>query len=204
MNVTQMAVEGRSAAKSVVSPGPAVWQIDPSHASAQFSVRHMMVSNVRGEFSRVTGSVRLDSNDVSRSSIEAVIDASSIQTREPARDQHLRSADFLDVERYPVITFTSRSVEGSAGAGFRVTGDLTIRGVTRLVVLDVEPLSPEIKDPYGNVRVGTSGATKIDRRDFGLTWNGVLETGGVLVGNEVKITLDVELIKAAGAAAESV
>lgn len=175
--------------------GPVLWQIDAAHSSAHFSVRHMMVSNVRGEFSKITGVVTLDTGDFQRSAVEASIDAASIQTREAARDTHLRSADFLDVERFPAITFKSKRIEGSPDSEFSIAGDLTIHGVSREVVLEAEPLSPEITDPYGNIRIGTSAIAKIDRRNFGLTWNAVLETGGVVVGNEVKITLEVELTR---------
>lgn len=201
MNTARTPLESKANPNPSASPEPVTWQIDPAHASVYFSVRHMMVANVRGEFGKVNGVVRMNPDDPARTSIEAVIDASSIQTREAARDQHLRSADFLDVARFPVITFKSGSIAGSASSGFMVTGDLTIHGVTREVAMEVEPLSPEVKDPYGNIRVGTSAATKINRRDFGLTWNAVLETGGALVGNEIKISLDIELIKTAGAGA---
>jgi polyisoprenoid-binding protein YceI len=183
--------------KDEKAAGPVQWQIDTAHTGAHFSVRHMMVSNVRGEFSKVTGTVNLDTGDIGRSTVEASIEAASIQTREPARDKHLRSADFLDVEHFPVISFKSRKIEGMAASGFVLTGDLTIHGVTREVVLDVEPLSEEIADAYGNFRIGTSATTKIDRRDFGLTWNAVLETGGVVVGTEIKITIEIELTRPA-------
>ncbi len=177
------------------------WQIDPMHSSAHFSVRHMMISNVRGEF-KMAGSVLLDPEHAGNSSVEAVIEASSVDTREPARDEHLRSADFLDAKQFPSMTFRSARIEGSPKEGFRMTGDLTIRGVTREVTFEVEPLSQEMTDPYGNVRVGTSAATKLDRRDFGLQWNAVLEAGGVLVGNPVNINLEVELLKPAVDVAE--
>jgi polyisoprenoid-binding protein YceI len=202
MNATQPVIEPSKATQEAVSQEPLLWQIDPVHSSAHFSVRHMMVSNVRGEISNISGAVKLYPGDPGRSSVEAVLDASSIQTREPARDAHLRSADFLDVEKFPNITFKSMRVEGSMAEGLRAMGNLTIHGVTREVALEVEPLSPEIKDPYGNIRMGTSAATKIDRRDFGLTWNAALETGGLLVGTEIKITLEIELTKTAGADAK--
>ncbi len=176
---------------------PVVWQLDGSHSGAHFSVRHMMVSNVRGEFGKLAGKVAVDPRNPRLTTVEADVDASSIQTREPARDEHLRSADFFDVARYPSITFRSTAVEEVPGEGYRVTGDLTIRAVTRAVVLNVEPLSPETKDPYGNLRVGTSATARIRRSDFGLTWNALLESGGVVVGDEVKITLDVELFRKA-------
>lgn len=182
-------------AKREPAPGLVKWQIDPLHSSAHFSVRHMMISNVRGEF-KLTGSVLLDPQDFGKSSVEAVIDASTVDTREPARDEHLRSADFFDAKQFPSMTFRSTRITGSPAEGFGLKGNLTIHGVTREVTFDVEPLSPEIKDPYGNIRMGTSAGTKIDRKDFGLHWNAVLETGGALVGNQVNISLEIELLKA--------
>ena len=170
------------------------WQIDPAHSAAHFSVRHMMISNVHGEL-KLTGCVMLDPNEFVNSKVEAVIDASTVDTRMPARDEHLRSADFFDVQKYPSLTFSSTRIQGSRDDGFDLSGYLTIHGVTRDVTFSVDPLSPEMKDPYGNVRIGTSAHTKIDRKDFGLHWNSALETGGVVVGNEVTITLELELIK---------
>jgi polyisoprenoid-binding protein YceI len=170
------------------------WQIDPMHSAAHFSVRHMMISNVHGEF-KLSGVVQIDSTKFGNSTVEAVIDATTVDTREPARDKHLRSADFFDVEKYPSLTFQSTRISGSPGEGFALTGNLTIHGVTREVTFDVEPLSPETKDPYGNVRIGASARTKIDRKDFGLHWNAMLETGGVVVGTQVSITLELELIR---------
>jgi polyisoprenoid-binding protein YceI len=193
MSLTRTAVAATPETRSAL----ATWQIDPAHSSAHFAVRHMMVANVRGEFSRVTGTVVLEPSNPATARAEAVIDAAGIQTREPARDQHLRSADFLDVERFPTITYRSLEVQTREDGGFQVAGELTLHGVTRPVTLAVEPPSAETRDPYGSIRVGTSASAKIDRRDFGLTWNAVLEAGGVLVGNEIRITLDVELIRSA-------
>ncbi len=172
------------------------YKIDPAHSSAQFVVRHMMISNVRGGFSNVQGTIAWDAANPGQTSIEAVIDATTIHTREDDRDAHLKSADFLDVEKYPTITFKSTAVESSSEDQLKVTGDLTIHGVTRPVVLKVEGPTAESKDPWGNTRVGASAATKIKRSDFGLTWNTVLEAGGVLVGDDLKIELEVSLIKA--------
>lgn len=172
------------------------YKIDPAHSSAQFVVRHMMISNVRGGFSNVQGTIAWDAANPGQTSIEAVIDATTIHTREDDRDAHLKSADFLDVEKYPTITFKSTAVESSGEDQLKVTGDLTIHGVTRPVVLKVEGPTAESKDPWGNTRVGASAATKIKRSDFGLTWNTVLEAGGVLVGDDLKIELEVSLIKA--------
>ena len=184
--------------KIPVDPKPGAglvkWQIDPLHSGAHFSVRHMMISNVHGEF-KLTGFVLVDRQEFKNSKVEAVIDASTIDTRESARDQHLRSADFFDVQKYPSLTFSSTRIEGSPDEGFALSGNLTIHGVTREIAFSVEPLSPETKDPYGNLRIGTSARAKIDRKDFGLHWNAALETGGVLVGTQVNITLEVELIK---------
>jgi polyisoprenoid-binding protein YceI len=170
------------------------YQIDPAHTAAHFSVRHMMISNVRGEFRNLSGTIVYDSENPSNSGIDAEIDAASINTREPQRDAHLKSADFLDVEKFPAITFRGKEISGH-GTEWRVKGDLTIRGVTRLVTLDVDGPAPETKDPWGNLRIGASMTTKIDRKDFGLTWNSTLEAGGVLVGDEVKISIDLEAIR---------
>jgi polyisoprenoid-binding protein YceI len=174
--------------------GRVQWQIDPMHSAAHFSVRHMMISNVHGEF-KLEGSVWMDPKEFNNSEVNAAIDASTIDTREAARDKHLRSADFFDVDKFPQLTFVSTRIVGSAEDGFALTGNLTIHGITRAVTFDVEPLSPETKDPYGNVRIGASARTRIDRKDFGLHWNAALEMGGVVVGNQVNITLEMELIK---------
>jgi len=171
------------------------YNIDPAHSNAQFSVRHMMISNVRGAFASVKGTVVYDPDNPGESSIETVIDATTINTMDPQRDAHLKSADFLDVEKFPAITFKSTKVDAGSDE-MKVTGDLTIHGVTRQVVLKVEDPSDETKDPWGNTRMGASGSTKIKRSDFGLTWNAALETGGILVGDDLKIELDVSLIKA--------
>jgi len=172
------------------------YQIDPAHSSAHFSVRHMMIAHVRGEFSKLSGMIVYDSESPANSSIDAEIDAASINTREPQRDAHLKSADFLDVEKFPVITYHGKEISGH-GTEWRVKGDLTIHGVTRLVTLEVDGPTPETKDPWGNLRIGASVTGKIDRKDFGLTWNSTLEAGGVLVGDEVKISIDIEGIRQA-------
>jgi polyisoprenoid-binding protein YceI len=176
-------------------PSTTVWQIDPVHSTAQFKVRHLMISNVKGEFTSIKGALQLDSADVTKSSVEAIIDAASINTREPQRDTHLKSADFLEVEKFPTITFKSTRVAKKSGSEFAVEGDLTIRGVTRKVTLDVEAPSAPQKDPWGGTRIGVEATTKIDRKDFGLVWNATLETGGFMVGDEVTITLDVQFVK---------
>jgi polyisoprenoid-binding protein YceI len=177
------------------------YELDPAHSSAQFTVRHMMITNVRGAFSNVKGTMVYDSANPSASTVEAIIDATTINTLDAQRDGHLKSADFLDVEHHPTITFKSTSVTPAGDGELSVTGDLTIHGVTKSVVLKVEGPSGEGKDPWGNTRIGASGATKIKRSDFGLTWNAALETGGFLVGDDVKIDLEVQAIKAAASAA---
>ena len=180
----------------IVHPALAsTWEIDPAHTSVQFSVRHLMISNVRGELRKVAGTVRADDQDPTRSVIEATIDAASIDTREAKRDEHLRSADFLDVERYPTITFRSKRIEKAGERRYKVVGDLTRHGVTREVTLDVEGPTPPMTDPRGNVRAGAQATTRIDRRDFGITWSKSLDGGGVVVGNDLDLTIDVEAVR---------
>jgi polyisoprenoid-binding protein YceI len=172
----------------------ATYQIDPAHSGAHFSVRHMMITNVRGEFSKLSGKILWDPENPAQSSIEASIDASSISTHDGQRDGHLKSPDFFDVEKYPTIQFQSTQVNGTDGE-LKVKGDLTIHGVTRNVVLEVDGPTPEIRDPWGNIRIGASATTKVNRKDFGLTWNSTLETGGVLVGDEVKISIELAAVR---------
>jgi polyisoprenoid-binding protein YceI len=154
----------------------------------------MMLSNVRGEFTKVFGTIKFDREKPENSSVEVIIDPSSINTRDAQRDAHLKSPDFLDVEKSPEMRFQSKQIEVSDGGG-KINGDLTVRGVTRPVVLDVEGPTPEVKDPWGKQRIGASATAKLNRKDFGLTWNAALETGGVLVGEEVKITIDIEAVR---------
>ena len=177
-------------------PTTTTWNIDPVHTMAEFKVRHMMITNVKGHFTGVTGVLTLNEQDITKSHVEASIDAASINTREADRDTHLKSADFLDVEKFPKLTFTSTRVTRTGEGELQVEGDLTIHGVTRKVVFTVEGPTPPGKDPWGNMRIGLTATTKINRKDFGLTWNAALETGGILVGDEVTITFDVEAIKA--------
>jgi polyisoprenoid-binding protein YceI len=172
------------------------WAIDPAHSHVGFSVRHMMISTVKGRFGEIAGTIVLD-DDLSASSVEATLGVASIDTREPQRDAHLRSADFFDAAQFPTITFKSRRVEAAVPGTFAVTGDLTIKGVTREVVLEAIE-EGRGKDPWGGERAGFTAHTTINRRDYGLSYNQVLETGGVLVGEEIKISLDVQLIKQAG------
>jgi polyisoprenoid-binding protein YceI len=173
----------------------ATWNVDTTHANAGFKVRHLMVSHVRGHLGPVTGTVFIDEQDLTRSRVDVSIDARGIDSREPKRDEHLRSADFLDVANHPTITFRSSRVEAPSGAhgDLRVTGDLTIRGVTHPVTLEVDPLPAPIQDPWGNTRRGVSARARISRKEWGLTWNLALEAGGVVVGDEVAIEIDAEI-----------
>ncbi|HEV8415991.1 MAG TPA: YceI family protein [Bryobacteraceae bacterium] len=173
----------------------ATYQIDTQHTGAHFKVRHMMISNVKGEFSRIKGSVEFDPANMASAHVEATIESASVNTREPQRDSHLKSSDFLDVLRHPFITFRSTGIVATGRDSYRLIGDLTIRGVTREVTLHVDSVTPEIKDPDGMLRLGASATTRIARKDFGLTWNAVLESGGFVVGDEVDITIDVELVR---------
>ena len=172
------------------------WNLDPSHSVAEFKVKHMMISNVKGQFAKVTGTLSLDESDIANSRVEAVIETSSIETRDAQRDAHLKSADFLDAEKFPTLSFTTTGVTGGQEGELSVKGDLTIRGVTRGVTFLVDGPTAPAKDPWGNTRVAVSASTKINRKDFGLTWNTALETGGILVGEEVTITLDAQFVKA--------
>jgi polyisoprenoid-binding protein YceI len=175
--------------------GATVWTIDTDHSEIGFAVKHLMVATVKGSFRRFSGRVVLDENNVGKSVIEADIDVASIDTRQEQRDAHLRSADFFDADNFPVITFRSRKVEQLRHGYLRVVGDLTIRGTTREVVLDVEETGRG-GDPWGNQRIGYNARTTINRDEFGLTWNQALETGGVLVSAEVKINVDLQIVKA--------
>lgn len=172
------------------------WNIDPVHSVAEFKVKHMMISHVKGQFTGVKGVLTHNESDSTKSQIEATIDAASITTRDPQRDEHLKSADFLDVAKFPVLTFKSTRITRSGEGEHTVAGDLTIHGITRNVVFNVEGPSAPGKDPWGNTRIGLSATTKINRKDFGLAWNAPLETGGILVGEEVTLTLDVQFVKA--------
>jgi len=169
---------------------PTQWQIDPAHSAAHFSVRHLMISNVRGEFTKVSGNVVRNPADPTKSTVEITIEAASLNTREPQRDEHLRSADFFDVANYPVLTFRSKRIEALGAENFKLTGDLTIRGVTKEVTFDVEGPTPSVKDPWGFIRAGVTASTKVNRKDFGLVWNALTEAGGVVVGDDVKITIE--------------
>jgi len=173
-----------------------IWNIDPAHSVAEFKVKHMMIANVKGHFSKITGVLTRDESNVANSSVEVSIEADSIETRDAQRDAHLKSADFFHVEEHPFLSFKSNGIKQVQDGELSVGGDLTLHGVTRKVTFDVEGPTPPAKDPWGNTRIAVSGNTKISRKDFGLTWNAALETGGILVGDEVTINLDVEFVKA--------
>ena len=177
------------------------WQIDPAHSAAHFSVRHLMISNVRGEFSKLSGKVTLDPADLTRSTVEVSLETSSISTREPQRDEHLRSADFFDVANYPSINFRSTRIVAAGPGQFELSGNLTIRGNSKEVIFNVEGPTPAVKDPWGKTRSGVTATAKINRKDFGLVWNGLLESGGMIVGDEVSIIIEAELVQAATATA---
>ncbi len=173
----------------------ATWQIDPAHATIEFKVRHLMVAWVKGTFPTVAGFADVDEADLSKSTVSVTIDTTSIDTNNAKRDEHLRSADFFDVAKFPTMTFVSKKVIADGTNLRQIIGDLTIRGTTREVTLDVEEFTPAIKDPWGNLRRGVTATTTVNRKDFGLAWNKLLETGGVVVGDEVRISLNVELIQ---------
>jgi polyisoprenoid-binding protein YceI len=189
-----------SATLAVFSALPATaatstWQIDPAHTAAQFSVRHLAISTVRGTFSNVKGTVIFDDKDVTQSSVNVTIDVSTVDTREPNRDKDLKSDHFFDVANYPTMTFKSTKVEAAGPGKLRVTGDLTIRGTTKSVVLDVEGPTAPVKDPWGNQRAAVNATTKVNRQDFGVKWNATMDNGGVVVGDDVSITIDAEVIQ---------
>jgi polyisoprenoid-binding protein YceI len=173
------------------------WQIDPQHSSAQFAVRHMAISTVRGAFSKISGTLVLDDQDVTKSTVDVTIDVSTVDTREPDRDKDLRSDRFFDVAHFPTMTFKSKKVEQAGAGKLKVTGDLTIRGTTKEVVLDVDGPAAPMKDPWGNLRTAATATTKVNRQDFGVKWNAKLDNGGMVVGDDVSITIDVELLQKA-------
>jgi len=168
--------------------------LDPSHSSANFSIKHMMISKVKGSFDKLTGQFNYDPQNLESSHVEATIEVASINTRDAQRDTHLKSGDFFDIEKYPLISFKSSSFKKD-GDNLLIAGDLTIHGVTKEVTLTVDGPSTEMKDPWGNMKIGASATTKIKRKDFGLEWNAALEAGGVLVGEDVEISLDVQFTK---------
>ena len=196
----QFALVGLSATGTAAQA--ATWDIDGGHSNVGFSVRHLMVSNVRGTFKTVSGTVELDEADPSKAKVVATIDTKSVDTGDGKRDEHLRSPDFFDSAKNPQMTFTSKSVK-RAGKGWKVAGDLTIRGVTKEVVLDVSTLAPSVKDPWGGIRTGFTATTSINRKDYGMEWNKALDNGGIALGNDVKVTLEIELSKKAPTTAKN-
>jgi polyisoprenoid-binding protein YceI len=175
--------------------GAATYQLDTDHSSIQFKIRHLTVSNVTGAFNKMKGSASVEGEDLATLKVEVTIDAASVDTGHQKRDEHIRTADFLDVAKYPTITFVSKKVVKADPGKLRITGDLTLHGITREITVDLEGPTPEIKDPWGNFRRGATGTARIDRRDFGITWNKALDTGGLVVGNEVGIQVDVEWVR---------
>lgn len=197
LDITRWALTAGFAAILATSASAATtnWQIDPKHSGAQFGVTHLMISTVRGEFHNLNGTIVLDDKDITKSSVTVTIDATTLDTREPDRDKDVKSANFLDVEKYPTITFKSTKVEQVGTGKLKVTGDLTIHGVTKSVVLDVDGPKAPIKDPWGLQRSAISATTKINRKDFGVNFAKTMDTGGAIVGDELSIVLDVEMIQ---------
>ena len=195
MTRTILALGALSHALPAAPAAAQTWTIDTAHSQAGFSVKHMMVSTVRGEFGKTSGTVEYDGTNLSSVKVNATIDATTISTREPKRDEHLKSADFFDVAKYPTITFVSKRAEGASPGKFRLVGDLTMHGVTKEVALDVEGPTAPVKGPRGETRVGASATTTLNRKDFGVVWNRNLDGGGVVVGDEVRVTIDLELMQ---------
>ncbi len=182
---------------TVATPAITTWNVDSTHSVVEFKVKHMMISNLKGYFTGVTGTLSLDEADLTQSSVEAAIEIASIYTMDEGRDAHLKAADFFDAEQFPTMKLKSTHVAVKSDGELVVTGDLTIKGVTRSVKFAVEGPTPATKDPWGNTRIGLAATTKINRKDFGLTWNAALEAGGVMVSEDVSISLDLELVKQA-------
>jgi polyisoprenoid-binding protein YceI len=179
---------------SITETSTSTWTIDPAHSAAEFKVRHMMISYVKGEFSSLSGVLKLNEMDYTQSSVEASVPTASVRTGDDKRDAYLKNADFFDIEKFPALTFQSTNIAIAGDNSYMVTGNLTIRGITKSVTLTVEDLSKPSNDPWGHKRIGLSGSTKVNRKDFGLTWNMALDSGGVLLGDEVTITLDVQFV----------
>ena len=185
-------------AVALLAPAPsraATWELDPAHSSIGFAIRHMMISTVRGQLRTFTGKATGDPTAPDKGAIEVTIDATSIDTANAKRDEHLKSPDFLDVAKFPTITFKSKKIAAAGQGKAKLTGDLTLHGVTKEVVLDVDGLTPAIKDPMGNTRAGAHATAKINRKDFGIAYNKALDGGGLMVGDEVEITIDVEAVQ---------
>ena len=190
--LTSMVLSAMTMAPAITA---ATWDIDAGHSTAQFKVKHLMVTNVTGDFGKVTGVINYDPADLAKSSVDATIDATTVDTRNPDRDKHLKSPDFFDAEKFPTITFKSKKFEKAGEGKLKVTGDLTMHGVTKEVVLDVDGPLPEVKDPWGNVKSGASATTKINRQEFGVSWSKTLDGGGLVVSDEVYVTIELELKK---------
>jgi polyisoprenoid-binding protein YceI len=186
----------RAVAPPIRSPMKTTYQIDPAHSGVHFSIRHLMIATVRGSFSGLKGTVVQDPDDPSATTLEAEVDVNTINTNDEKRDGHLKSPDFFDTEQYPVMTYKSTKVTAGDGADFTIIGDLTLHGVTKPVTLNVEEVSEEITDPWGKARIGATAKGKLKRTDFGLSWNAALEAGGAMLGDEVKIEFDIQLVKA--------
>jgi len=182
---------------TTATPAISTWNVDSTHSVVEFKVKHMMISNLKGNFTKVTGALSLNENDLTQSTVEAEIEIASIHTRDEGRDGHLKGEDFFHAEQFPTMKLKSTHVAAKADGELVVTGDLTIKGVTKSVQFAVEGPSLATKDPWGNTRIGLSATTKINRKDFGLTWNAALEAGGLMVGEDVSITLDLEFVKQA-------
>jgi polyisoprenoid-binding protein YceI len=186
---------GLAAALSLpAAAATSTWQIDPAHSAAQFAVKHLAISTVRGAFTSVKGTVQFDDKDITKSSVDVTVDVNSVDTRQPDRDKDLRSDHFFDAEHFPAITFKSKRVEQVSPGKLKITGDLTIHGITKEVVLDVDGPTGPVKDPWGNQRMAINATTKINRQDFGVKWNATMDNGGVVVGDEVSIVIDAEMI----------
>jgi polyisoprenoid-binding protein YceI len=198
MMVRRYGLAALSAAVLLLAPAPsraATWEIDSNHSAAQFKVRHLMVSNVTGRFGKMTGTISYDPAEPLKAAVEATIDTTTIDTSNAQRDEHLKSPDFFDVAKYPTITFKSKKVEKASDGKLKITGDLTMRGVTKEVILDVDGPYPEINGGRGQFKSGASATTKINRQDFGVSWSKTLDGGGLVVSDEVAITIDVEMVK---------
>src|SRR5277367_4077308 len=182
---------------TLIAPATTTWNVDSTHSVVEFKVKHMMISNLKGHFTGVTGTLSLDEADLTQSSVEAAIEITSVHTRDEGRDTHLKGADFFDAEQFPTMQLKSTHIALRPDGELIVTGDLTIKGVTRSVQFAVEGPSAATKDPWGNKRIGVAATTKINRKDFGLTWNAALEAGGLMVGEDIGITLDLEFVKQA-------
>ena len=182
---------------TVAAPAITTWNVDSTHSVVEFKVKHMMISTSKGQFTGVTGTLSLNEDDLTQSSVEAAIEVASIRTLDEARDAHLKNADFFDADQFPTMELKSTHIALKSDGELVVTGDLTIKGVTRSVQFAVEGPTAATKDPYGNTRIGLAATTKINRKDFGLTWNAALETGGLVVGEDVSIALDLEFVKQA-------